>query len=474
MPAGYTRYDACCVQSRQHRHKHLGVEVLKMKQYWMIPVSFIPSILVFLLEPAEFSRGNMTSVAITLPAVVLLISLLYMWHRYLVRPAEDFLRTINRAIRGDNRARFSCDEYNENYHRLSLSFNQFMTMVEKQNEQLAENRHLQNQLLENEKIYRSALELTCERVFEADLTHNKLVYGQDSYNRTFPFLKTELYSDIIKSIADNVIYYQDCDNFFSTFNRRALMDIFTKADTTEVYLEYRQRDQACGYLWMSATIIHLSEDDGGSLKVIGYVKNIDARKRSELAVLEQSQKDGLTGLYHKMVAQSLVETYLSTEGSNGRHAAIMLDIDNFKSINDTLGHLQGDNSLVKVAQILQGLFRTTDIIGRIGGDEFFILVKNYGSAEKLIEKLRAICDLLGDILLDDNEDYKISGSIGVSFYPEDGETYSELYQKADIALYSAKNHGKSCYSVYNKYVTNQIRVLQAVSGEKQNVNANTP
>jgi diguanylate cyclase (GGDEF)-like protein len=324
-----------------------------------------------------------------------------------------------------------------------------MTIVEKQTDELVENRHLQNQLLENEKIYRSALELTCERVFEADLIHNKLIYGQDIYNRTFPFLKTELYGDIIESITENAIYYEDVDKFYKTLNRRNLIQLFTTTDTTEVNVEYRQVNEDGENVWVSATIIHLSEDDDHSLKVIGYVKNIDARKRSELEILKQSQKDGLTNLYNKMVTQSLIENYLLSEGSSGRHAAIMLDIDNFKHINDTLGHIQGDAALLQVAEKLQGLFRATDIVGRIGGDEFFILLKNYVSTEKLVEKLTAVCDLFKDIFLDEGGGYRISGSVGVSLYPEDGRSYTELYKEADHALYFAKEHGKNCYSICN-------------------------
>ncbi len=445
---------------------------MKIKHYWMIIILFVPSILILASETPIFSMQYITLTDLIIPTIFLLGSLLFVWNRYFIKPAKDFFNTINRAIHGDYRARFSCNQENESFHKLSLSFNQFMTIVEKQTEELVENRHLQNQLLENEKIYRSALELTCERVFEADLIHNKLICGQDIYNRTFPFIKTELYGDIIEAITGNAIYFEDADKFYDTFNRQTLINLFTQTDTTEVNLEYRQNNENNENFWVSATVIHLSDDDGESLKVIGYVKNIDARKRSELEVLKQSQKDGLTGLYNKVVTQSMIESYLNCEGSTGKHAAIMLDIDNFKNINDTLGHIQGDNALIKVAQKLQSLFRTTDIVGRIGGDEFFILIKNYSTSDMLIERLRAICNLFSNIRLDDinNISYKISGSIGVSLYPDDGKTYTDLYKKADIALYYSKEHGKNRYSIYNKYFSDKSRVQQTDSAETKIVN----
>ena len=439
--------------------KQLGVEVLKIKHYLIIPAAFIPAIIVFLLQTPHFSRQNLTFNDLIFPIIVLLGSLLFIWSRYFINPAIDFLSTIQRVIRGDYRARFSCDEKNEGFYKLSLSFNQFMTIVEKQTDELVENRHLQNQMLENEKIYRSALELTCERVFEADLIHNKLIYGQEIYNRTFPFLKTELYGDIVESITENAIYYEDVDKFRKALNRQNLIHLFTTTDTTEVNVEYRQVNESGENVWLSATIIHLSEDDNQDLKVIGYVKNIDARKRSELEILKQSQRDGLTSLYNKVFTQSLIENYLLSEGSSGKHAAIMLDVDNFKHINDTFGHIQGDTALLQVAEKLQGLFRSTDIVGRIGGDEFFILLKNYVSSDKLAEKLTAVCDLFKDIFLDEGKGYRISGSIGVSLYPEDGKSYTELYEKADHALYYTKEHGKNCYSIYNHNFSDKIHKL---------------
>ncbi len=420
---------------------------MKHKSYWIVAVSLVPFFIVFFTEMKDFSKDTFFPYQLILPFIVLLASLLFVWHRWVAEPAENFLKAINRAIHGDYRARFSCGRENENFYRLSQSFNQFMIIVEKQTDELVKNRHLQNQLYENEKIYRSALELTCERVFEADLTHNKLIYGQSAYNRIFPFLRTELYEEIIKSIAEHAVHAEDAKNFLDTFNRTHLMEIFTARDTAEINSEYRQIMADGESQWMEATLIHLANHSDDSLKIIGYVKNIDERKRHDLEVLTQSQKDGLTSLYNKRVTQSLIESYLAGDGGKTKNAAIMLDIDNFKNINDTLGHIQGDAALSKVAEGLLNLFRATDIVGRIGGDEFFILIKNYVSMEALTEKLNSLCDMFKIICLSDDSSYRISGSIGVSLYPQDGKTYNELYQKADMALYHAKAHGKNCYYI---------------------------
>ena len=422
---------------------------MKKKSYFIVGTVVIPFLVVLIAETRGFPDKTFSLYTLILPIIVLLLSLIFAWHKFVMEPSENFLKAIDRAIQGDYRARFSCDRENEIFYRLSQSFNQFMIIVEKQTNELVRNRHLQNQLYENEKVYRSALELTCERVFEADLTHNRLLYGQSTYNRIFPFLKTELYDDIIKSIADHAVYADDARKFMDTFCRANLLKQFTAGDAAEIHLEYRQIVSSGEIYWMDATLIHLSNQSDDSLKTIGYVKNIDERKRHELEILKQSQKDGLTCLYNKRVTQSLVDSYLSEDGCKNKHAAVMLDIDNFKGINDTLGHIQGDIALSQVAEGLQSLFRATDIVGRIGGDEFFILIKNYSSVEALSEKLDLLCNMFDKIRLGKEKNYHISGSIGVSLYPQDGKNYTELYRKADAALYCAKAQGKDCYYICN-------------------------
>lgn len=385
-----------------------------------------------------------------LPVIVLFITQILLVKIFLIIPSEDFFTAIRRAIQGDYRARFSCEDINENFKKLSKSYNEFMSIVEKQTEELVENRRLQNQLYENEKIYRTALELTCDRVFEADLTHNKLISGQEVYFHTFPFLKTEIYDEIVKSIANHAIFEDDKQVFLDTLGRAHLLDLFTKEGTTEVDLEYRQKLDNGESQWMAITIIHLVNNSSKSEKVIGYVKNIDQRKRQELEILRQSQKDGLTTLYNKKATQNLIESQLSNDKAQNTGAVIMIDIDNFKRINDTLGHIQGDSALSQVGEKLSGLFRPVDIVGRIGGDEFLIYMNNYNSFNTLISKLDMISDMFKDIKLGENGSYVVSGSIGVSLYPQDGTTYTELYQKADRALYFSKSRGKNCYNIYNE------------------------
>lgn len=418
--------------------------ILKDKSVGLIILSFVPSSLIL----TATTKGFQTPIHFTdliLPVSIQIVLLAGLWYYTVNRPTKHFLSTMNRAINGDFRARFSCNDHNSNFKKLSCAFNQLMSSIENQTQELRENRILQNQLYENEKIYRSALELSCERIFEADLSHNRMVYGLSKYCQTFPFLHTEMYDQVIHSIAENAVFHEDSLKFYEAFSRSGLLEAFRKPGVMEVTMEYRLKTP--DPTWHSASVVFLNSKGNDDLKIIGYVKNIDAHKKQEIEILKQSQKDGLTGLYNKKVTQTMIDAFLAGEGKNGRHAVIMIDIDNFKKINDTLGHSQGDAALLKIAQKIQSLFRASDIAGRIGGDEFLILMKNVDLGKILQEKLKLIGEYFHEIRLED-ESYRVNGSIGVSIYPDDGTTYDSLYKKSDIALYYSKAHGKNRFYFY--------------------------
>jgi diguanylate cyclase (GGDEF)-like protein len=174
------------------------------------------------------------------------------------------------------------------------------------------------------------------------------------------------------------------------------------------------------------------------------------KKKKEAEVLkEKAQKDTLTGLYNKGTTESLIEDFLAFETEEAIHALFIIDIDNFKSINDTLGHLYGDQVLNSISSSMLQIFRKSDILGRIGGDEFIIFIKNLNSEEAIIEKANEIIAMFNNSYGDTLDACLITGSIGIAVYPRDGKTFTELYKHADTALYKAKDEGKNCYHLLN-------------------------
>ena len=111
--------------------------------------------------------------------------------------------------------------------------------------------------------------------------------------------------------------------------------------------------------------------------------------------------------------------------------------------------MEGDRVITEISSKLQMLFRTSDVVGRIGGDEFIVFLRDISTDHLIAEKAKAIGEIFRNTHEGKQLDYKISGSIGIALYPADGTTYQELFPKADLALYRAKNLGKDCYAFYS-------------------------
>ena len=177
-------------------------------------------------------------------------------------------------------------------------------------------------------------------------------------------------------------------------------------------------------------------------------------KRAVAALDNKANSDQLTGILNKLAFNGRASERLDSSLSIERHALILLDLDNFKGVNDTLGHAYGDKVLAKTGSILRAEFSTDDFLGRIGGDEFCVLVNSSPSDDTDYEdfiraKCEALCNAYRNYYSGDDRSYKISASIGVSFFPEHGSTFEELYAASDKALYSAKKGGKDNYAFYS-------------------------
>ncbi len=171
--------------------------------------------------------------------------------------------------------------------------------------------------------------------------------------------------------------------------------------------------------------------------------------RKIIAELEsKTEIDELTGAYNK----AAIKTRVSQSLNDGKMGALFVfDIDNFKSINDTLGHAYGDKMLSEVHESIKSIVRREDFIGRFGGDEFVVFVKECVDVEKISRIGSAFCRVLEKIHTSPTgEDIIVSASIGIAVSPKDGKTYDELFINADTALYISKNKGKNTFTIYEK------------------------
>lgn len=180
---------------------------------------------------------------------------------------------------------------------------------------------------------------------------------------------------------------------------------------------------------------------------VGKIEDISGMKNANQRLIEKAERDPLTKLYNKATTKEMIKNYLRTDSRDTYDAFIIVDVDNFKQVNDTLGHLFGDSVLVDLAQEMQDLFRSNDVIGRIGGDEFIVFLRGLKQISHIESKADDLCKIFR-LIYSDDDGLNISGSLGISLFPQDGDTFDELYRKADIALYNSKRAGKSCYHFY--------------------------
>ena len=177
-------------------------------------------------------------------------------------------------------------------------------------------------------------------------------------------------------------------------------------------------------------------------------KDMNAFHRLNTKLSEERTRnvtDSLTGLFNRKKLEEDVEQIFQAEEPQGM--LILIDLDNFKRINDEAGHMEGDNVLKAFARILNRQFRSTDIKVRLGGDEFVILLRQELSEEVLQAKLEHFLEEVRRELQEYYRDYKLSVSIGVASVSRDVHSYEELYRNADAAMYAAKRSGKDGYYV---------------------------
>lgn len=176
----------------------------------------------------------------------------------------------------------------------------------------------------------------------------------------------------------------------------------------------------------------------------GYLEERRQNERLKSA-LKRAQTDSLTGLYNQQTISSLVSESLS-QSDGSLNAFIFIDLDNFKMVNDTLGHPKGDQLLKYVADVFRKKIRTSDILGRVGGDEFVVYLPGIASPCEAAQCAGRLCDAIACIPDCQIRQLDVSCSVGISIAPKDGRDYDTLFQKADQALYLSKGKGKNCIS----------------------------
>ena len=179
-----------------------------------------------------------------------------------------------------------------------------------------------------------------------------------------------------------------------------------------------------------------------------YNKTAEEHNR-HLQISNRARMDSLTGILNKATVTDTIIDYLKESEPDQIHALLMIDCDNFKKVNDNFGHAVGDEVIKYFASVLKRTFRDSDVKGRFGGDEFMVFMKNT-TKEATILRATQLNEAIKKPYLKDGKEINISCSIGIAYYPKDGNSFENLFEAADDALYKAKSAGKDRFYVYTK------------------------
>ncbi|MGL5050985.1 MAG: diguanylate cyclase domain-containing protein [Fusobacteriaceae bacterium] len=165
------------------------------------------------------------------------------------------------------------------------------------------------------------------------------------------------------------------------------------------------------------------------------------RKKELIPILNSLNRDYLTGIYNRKYLEDYMKNIKFIKNES---LFFILDIDNFKAINDELGHTTGDYVICETASKISEIFSNDSIVSRVGGDEFIVFIKKYKNRDAILNRIKSLLSVMDTSYSNKNINIKISASIGITFIENDNYNFIDLYSKTDISLYKAKNCGKNC------------------------------
>ncbi len=254
---------------------------------------------------------------------------------------------------------------------------------------------------------------------------------------------TNDYYYILTRCREALIHQEDIDAYTDFFGHDLHDDILIYENNTKK-LQYR-RILDGRMQWVELTAHVFSEQFSKSLFALIYLRNIDAQKRRELAQETAAAFDPLTGVYNRRVFEEKVTEHMATAEPGKMSALVLVDLDNFKYINDEFGHIEGDSVLKSLSDAMMVTFRKKDILGRLGGDEFFIFLKNVSDKDVIDRRMEELCASFVKL-----NKYGTTCSIGITMLSPGEFIFGEALRRADVALYRSKARGKNQYTYYEE------------------------
>ena len=309
-------------------------------------------------------------------------------------------------------------------------------------------------ILERKKAYSEVLGMLCNVVFVYNRDVDELIFFyniHDEYN--IEYVKIESFSE--KIYDSNAIHDDD---------KQIIYDLISDPPKRSALLEARLR--LTGYNDFKWYNIYVKTIEPGK-KYRGTILNVDKQKNEESELKKRALYDPLTKLYNRAAAIEMAKKMMAEESDDAEYAVFILDVDNFKNVNDKFGHLYGDAIISMTARIIKNIVGENGVAGRFGGDEFIVFMRRC-ERSYLKEMLESIRKNVTKLRLEKNKKSGISCSIGVTFGKCGDVDFERVFHEADSALYEAKEQGKNRVVFFNgEYAESDLHDMRITDDESE-------
>ncbi|MFQ3548458.1 MAG: EAL domain-containing protein [Armatimonadota bacterium] len=363
--------------------------------------------------------------------------------------SKNLTTNINECIRKDGK-RITCKWSNALLHNSKGKVSGAMSLALDITENIESQRQIEEQKQQLEKKNNDLIEKNTQLKIQASAMNAAgeqiLIFDSNGIvsfaNKAF-LNETGYEADEIVGNSINILKCTTNDYFY-----QQLEEIISRGTAWKGELQSLHKDGTCHI--NDITVSPVTNDTGDIEHYIAIVHNITEKKKYELKLNHLAHHDSLTGLPNRLQFSDRLTKKIEEAKRNGTMLAVMfLDLDRFKNINDTLGHSIGDKLLSLVSQRLDDCLRDADMLARMGGDEFIIIIDNITCKEDTFAIAKRVTKELSKPFRINNRDLYTSTSIGISIYPTHGIDAETVVKNADSAMYKSKEKGRNSYSIYS-------------------------
>jgi diguanylate cyclase (GGDEF)-like protein/PAS domain S-box-containing protein len=372
-------------------------------------------------------------------------------HEFAIDLAEHF-DVLHRVAKGDLNVRVSGSSHGELSESLKKITNE---MIENIAREITERKKAEQQLRKSEERYRSFLKNFQGIAFRGTLDYQPIFF-HGSVEEITGHTADEFMKGQIR--WDQIMHPVDMEHIPGRDELKSIPNYALAREYRIVRKDGKTR-------WVNEVIRNLCDESGMPSRVEGAIYDITDRKLAQEKIVHMAFHDDLTGLPNRHLLKDRLNQAIKAAKHYDRFVAtLFLDVDNFKRINDTLGHDSGDMLLRSIAERLQDYIRKSDTIARapnderastvarLGGDEFTVLLSEINTIQNAAKVAQRILDIIGQPFIIDNHEVFITTSIGISVYPHDGVDAETLLKNADTAMYYAKDQGKNNFQFYAQHM----------------------